>query len=111
MAQKPEKPGSSSAAAKDGGHDSATSPAGLRGRLARVKVKLARIKVKWVMPIGIVAGLAIAWGAWRALSGKPEAHSEDRLNVALRFLDDHRDQPARRIATALQDRGFQDPDF
>ncbi len=104
MAQKPEKPGSSSAAVKDGGHDSAASPAGLRGRFAR-------LKPKWVYLIGIVAGLAIGWGAWRALNGKPEARIEDRLNVALRCLDEHRDQSARRIATALQDRGFQDPDF
>ena len=104
MAQKPEKPGPSSAVVKDGGHNAATSPAGLRGRLAR-------LKLKWVYAVGIVAGLAIGWGAWRALSGKPEARIEDRLNVALRYLDEHRDQSARRIATALQDRTFQDPDF
>src|SRR5260370_496589 len=105
MAPKPEKKaGPSSAAVKDGAPDPAASPAGLRGLLAR-------IKIKWLIPVAMVAGLAIAWGAWRLLGGKPEAHSEYRLNVALRFLDDHRDQSARRIATALQDRGFQDPDF
>jgi tetratricopeptide (TPR) repeat protein len=105
MAQKPEKKsGPSPATAKDGGHDPAASPTGLRGRLAR-------LKLKWVYPVGIVIGLAIGWGAWRALSGKPETRVEDRLNVALRCLDERRDQSARRIATALQDRAFQDPDF
>src|SRR5262249_42435220 len=68
-------------------------------------------RTKWAYVIGIGLGLAITAGVVFFLVRNPEDPPARQLETALRLLDEGRDQSARRIATRLQDKGYQDPDF
>lgn len=102
MAKKPEHGRSPRDAAHDSGHAAAHPPAGLRGMFARIG---------WVYLLGIAGGLAITSGGVVLLARRPELPSNRQLQTALESLDGHHDQSARRIAAALQDKGYLDPDF
>lgn len=78
------------------------APAGLRGKLAHIK---------WAYIIGIIGGMAITSGSVVFLARKPEVPAEKQLQTALLYLDEHREQSARRVAEDLQEKAYQDPDF
>jgi tetratricopeptide (TPR) repeat protein len=98
MAKKPEHAGSPG----ENAHGTGTAPTGLRGLMARLR---------WAYVIGIVAGLTLTVAGYLVLSRAPEVPANQQLETALRLLGEGRDQPARRIATALQEKGYQDPSF
>jgi len=98
MAKKPEHASSPG----DNAHGTGTAPTGLRGVLARLR---------WAYVIGIVAGLTLTVAGYLVLSRAPEIPASQQLETALRLLGEGRDQSARRIATTLQEKGYQDPSF
>jgi len=102
MAKKPESGRSPRDATPPAGPDQSHPPAGLRGKLARIG---------WVYAIGIAAGLAITSGVVVLLARKPELPADKQLQAALAALDGHHEQSAWRIAAALEEKGYQDPDF
>jgi tetratricopeptide (TPR) repeat protein len=61
--------------------------------------------------LGIIGGLGLSSVSMTYLLREPEIPPEQEFQAALKFLDEHREQPARRLALALQDRGFQDRKF
>jgi tetratricopeptide (TPR) repeat protein len=77
-----------------------------RGRFASI---LRILKKPYV--IGIVVGLGVAAGTAKYFLREPEISPAERLEQALHYVDDGRDDAARKLAAQLQDQGYQDPDF
>ncbi len=102
MAKKPANSDSHGHAATRADGAAGAKPAGLRGKLA---------SIKWAYIIGITGGMAITSGAVLVLAHKPEVPAEKQLETALLYVDEHREQSARRIAEDLQEKGYQDPVF
>jgi len=84
----------------------AAAPAAKQPALRRL---LALGGLPYVM--GILGGLLLSSVSIISLMREPEVPPERDFMAALKYLDEHREQPARRLALALQDKGFQDLKF
>jgi tetratricopeptide (TPR) repeat protein len=126
MANKPEENNRAHSAAADAGQ----SPVAGSSRLARVRPLL-----RWPYLLVFAAVTTAISAGIISLTRPPETHPENEFQTALKYLDQHRDKllqqapggsnqnhgasgdgnellvSAKRIAQALQDRGYQDRSF
>lgn len=84
------------------GAEGTSAPGGRVGFLRRVP---------WLHALGVVIGLGLVSGGVIYFNQPPEVSAADRLQQALRYVDEDRNEAARKLASALQDQGYEDPDF